>query len=76
MGYPDMLECTPSSDGLLITEDDLALLIEQEMSSLNMEWNALGTPVDLPWGDGFMSYASFRMMGSIEWEESTVASLE
>ena len=75
-GETDMLECTPSSDGLLITEDDLALLIEQEMSSLNMEWNALGTPVDLPWGDGFMSYASFRMMGSIEWEESTVASLE
>ena len=43
------------------------------MSSLNMEWNALGTPVDLPWGDGFMSYASFRMMGNVE-GESSVAS--
>ena len=75
-GDIDILECTPIQDGLLIADDDLSLLIEQEMSSLNMEWNALGTPVDLPWGDGFMSYASFRMMGNIEWGESSEASLE
>lgn len=64
----DRLECTPTSDGILISDEDLTLLEEQTLSSVNIEWNALGTPVDLPWGDGFMSYASFRMMGNVEWE--------
>ena len=63
-----MLECTPTNDGILISDEDLTLLEEQTLSSVNIEWNALGTPIDLPWGDGFMSYASFRMMGNVEWE--------
>ena len=64
----DMLECNPTSDGIVIVDEDLSLLEEQELSSVHLEWNALGTPVDLPWGDGFMSYASFRIMGNVEWE--------
>ena len=64
-GEADILECTPSSDGLLITEDDGAIDRTRDVFfEYGME--CFGTPVDLPWGDGFMSYASFRMMGSIE----------
>ena len=57
-------------------EDDLALLEQQELSSIHLEWNALGTPVDLPWGDGFMSYASFRIMGNVEWGVTNIARIQ